>query len=46
MELSRREIDEKTGYNKSRTIRLLNSLEGKSVIMRRGKGPGTTYTLK
>ena len=46
MELSRREIDEKTGYNKSRTIRLLNSLEGKSVIKRRGKGPGTTYTLK
>lgn len=46
VKLSRLELDRKTGYNKSRTLRIINRLEEKQVIKKKGKGPGTTYTLK
>ena len=44
-ELSRLELDEKSGFNKSRTLRVINNLADKNLIRKLGKGPGTTYTL-
>jgi len=46
LELSRSEIDLKTGFDKSKTIRTLNSLIGKSVLRKEGKGVSVTYKLK
>lgn len=46
VELSRGELDEKTGFSKSKTIRIINSLVDKSIVKKIGRGPGTTYTLK
>ncbi|MGB4439240.1 MAG: RNA-binding domain-containing protein [Sedimentibacter sp.] len=46
MELSRGELDKKSGFNKSKTIRLINSLVEKNLIQKFGNGPGTTYRLK
>ncbi len=43
MELTRRELDEKFGFNKSKTLRILNDLLEKNLIRKLGKGPGTTY---
>ena len=43
MELTRRELDEKSGFNKSKTLRILNDLLEKNLIRKLGKGPGTTY---
>lgn len=45
-ELSRAEIDKETGFNKSKTLRILNSLEEKQIIQRLGNGPGMTYRIK
>ncbi|NMA23600.1 MAG: AAA family ATPase, partial [Spirochaetales bacterium] len=45
-ELSRLELEGKTGFNKSKTIRILNSLIDKNVIERRGDGPSSTYRLR
>ncbi len=45
-ELSREELDKKTGFNKSKTLRIVNRLVNKSLATRLGNGPGTTYTLK
>jgi len=45
-ELSRSELEGKTGFNKSKTIRILNSLIDKNVIERRGDGPSSTYRLR
>lgn len=45
IELTRREIDKKSGFNKSKTLRLINNLINKNVIRKLGQGPGTTYTV-
>ena len=46
IELSRREIDLKSGFEKSKTLRIINSLVDKNIIQKLGKGAGTTYKLK
>lgn len=46
IELSRGEIEDKLGFNKSKTLRLLNSLVDKGIIEKLGKGPSTTYRRK
>ncbi len=46
IELSRGEIEDKSGFNKSKTLRLINNLVDKGIIEKLGKGPGTTYRLK
>ena len=46
IELSRGEIEDKLGFNKSKTLRLLNSLVYKGIIEKLGKGPSTTYRRK
>lgn len=46
LELSRGELDEKSGFSKSKTLRMINSLVDKSIVKKIGGGPGTTYTLK
>lgn len=46
VELSRGELDEKSGFSKSKTLRIINSLVDKSIVKKIGGGPGTTYTLK
>lgn len=43
---SRRELDNKIGFNKSRTLRSINNLIDKSIIEKIGKGPGIKYRLK
>lgn len=45
VELSRAALDEKSGFNKSRTIRVINKLGEKNLIRKLGKGPSITYTL-
>jgi ATP-dependent DNA helicase RecG len=44
-ELSRKELDDALGFDKSKTIRLLNNLVKKNIIQKQGQGPGTTYKL-
>lgn|GEM_PF-3692270 len=46
IEISRREIDVKTGLNKAKTLRILNSLISKSIIRKLGSGAATRYSLK
>ena len=46
VELSRGELDKKTGFSKSKTLRIINSLVDKSIVKKIGGGAGTTYTLK
>jgi len=46
VELSRKEIDLKTGFNKSKTLRTLNSLVDKNIISKTGSGARLTYKLK
>jgi len=46
IELSRREIDLKSGFEKSKTLRIINSLIDKNIIQKLGKGAGITYKLK
>jgi ATP-dependent DNA helicase RecG len=45
-ELSRKELDETSGFDKSKTVRTLNSLIEKNIIEKLGQGPATTYRLK
>ncbi len=45
-ELTRAELDRKTGFNKAKTIRTLNKLIDKNIIRKEGKGPGTTYSKR
>lgn len=45
-ELSRAEIDFKSGFEKSKTLRIINSLADKNIIQKLGKGVATTYKLK
>lgn len=46
VELSRGELDKKSGFSKSKTLRIINNLVDKSIVKKIGGGPGTTYTLK
>jgi len=46
IELSRKEIDLKTGYNKAKTLRILNRLVDKNTIQKIGSGATLTYKLK
>lgn len=46
IELSRGEIDLKSGFEKSKTLRILNSLVDKNIIQRLGSGARVTYKLK
>ena len=46
VELSRGELDRESGFNKSRTLRIINNLADKNLVRKLGKGPGTTYTLR
>ena len=46
IELSRAELDKKSGFDKSKTLRILNNLIDKNMIQKLGKGPGTTYRLR
>lgn len=46
VELSRKEIDLKTGFDKSKTLRVLNSLIDKNIISKLGGGTAVTYKLK
>ncbi len=46
LELSRREIDLKTGFEKSKTLRILNSLVDKNIVKKIGSGAAVTYKLK
>jgi ATP-dependent DNA helicase RecG len=45
-ELSRNEIDSKTGFDKSKTIRILNRLVDKNILEKKGKGIAITYKSK
>lgn len=44
-ELSRKEIDLKTGFEKSKTLRILNRLADKKIIRKLGDGPAVLYRL-
>ena len=44
-EVSRSELDTKAGFNKSKTLRIINNLVDKNLIRKSGKGPGTIYIL-
>ena len=46
VELSRGELDEKSGFSKSKTLRIVNKLVDKRIVQKIGGGPGTRYTLK
>jgi len=46
VEISRKEIDLKTGFDKSKTLRILKSLADKNIISRLGDGPAVIYKLK
>lgn len=45
-ELSRKDIGLKTGFEKAKTLRIINRLVDKSVILKSGNGPAVTYILK
>lgn len=46
IELSRREIDLKTGFEKSKTLRIINNLIDKNIVIKMGSGAAVTYKLK
>lgn len=46
VELSRSEIDLKTGYEKSKTLRIINNLIEKNIVAKIGGGVAVTYRLK
>ena len=45
-ELSRKEIDLRTGFNKAKTLRIINNLVDKNIIRKIGSGATLTYVLK
>lgn len=45
-ELSRSELEEKAGFNKSKAIRVLNSLIDTHILIKLGKGVSSTYRLR
>jgi ATP-dependent DNA helicase RecG len=46
VEISRKEIDLKTGFGKSKTLRILNNLVDKNIIIKSGTGSTVKYKLK
>lgn len=44
--LSRIEIENKSGFNKSKAIRTLNAFIDKSIVEKVGDGPSTGYTTR
>lgn len=44
--LSRREVEDKSKFNKFKAIRILNTLIDKSIIEKVGDGPSTEYRIK
>jgi ATP-dependent DNA helicase RecG len=44
--LSRKEISMKTGFEKSKTLRILNSFTAKNIVQKIGSGTTVTYKLK
>lgn len=46
IELSRGEIDLKTGFEKSKTLRIINNLIDKNIVIKMGGGAAVTYKLK
>jgi len=46
IELSRVEIDKKTGFDKSKTLRIINNLIDKNVVVKTGGGAAVTYKVK
>ncbi len=45
-ELSRKDIDYKTGFDKSKTLRILNRLADKKIVSKLGDGTTVAYKLK
>lgn len=45
-ELTRKELDRETDFDKYKTIRILNGMIERRVIKKSGNGPGTTYRIK
>ena len=43
--LSRKELDDTLGFDKSKTIRIMNNLMSKNLVQKQGQGPGTKYQL-
>lgn len=43
--LSRLQLEDKTGFTKSKTIRLISSLNDKGIIFKSGSGPNIKYYL-
>lgn len=46
IELSRAEIDILSGFEKSKSLRIINSLVDKNIIRKMGRGTAVTYSLK
>lgn len=46
IEMGRGEIDSKTGFEKSKTLRIINSLIDKNIIQKMGSGAAVTYKVK
>ena len=46
IEMSRAELDKESGFNKSKTLRILSNLENKGLVVKLGSGPGTTYRIR
>jgi len=46
VELTRKEIDSKTGFDKSKTLRVINNLIEKNIIEKTGSGVAVTYKVK
>ncbi|MFP4457920.1 MAG: RNA-binding domain-containing protein [Clostridia bacterium] len=44
--LTRSEVELETEFSKSKSLRVINSLIDKNILKKRGKGPGTTYSLR
>ncbi len=43
VEIFRKELDDESGFNKSKTLRVINSLLDKDLIVKQGKGINTRY---
>lgn len=43
--LNRRDLDIRTGFNKSKTLRILNSLQEKNIIKKEGSGSRVIYSI-
>lgn len=44
-EISRQKLDDESGFNKAKTLRVINSLLDKNIIKKQGKGVGTRYFI-